>query len=112
MESCIINYVHRTFVNWLHSEEVGLENMKLKDAGIQSPNRAYLALVLHASAQIQHRAASDTASRYATSGPRYGTCINGSQDSFMQQGGGHEYGTGRTRKWDGTAGGVMKIWTG
>ena len=31
-----------------------------------------------------------------------GRCINGSQDSFMGQRAGHEYGTGRTRIWDGT----------
>jgi len=42
----------------------------------------------------------------------YGTCIFGSWVTNMGQGGGHDYGTGRTRKWDGTAGGVMKIWTG
>jgi len=44
MESCIVNYVHRTIVNWLHSEEVGLENMKVKRGRYStSPNRAYLA---------------------------------------------------------------------
>ena len=60
MESCIVNYVQRTIVNWLHSEEVGLEDMKVKRGRCStSPKREYLASTI-AYAQLQLCGASDT----------------------------------------------------
>jgi len=76
MGSCIVDYVHRTIVNWLHSEEVGLENMKVKRGRCSiSSNRAYLASTI-AYAQIQLRGASDTRKTlYEMSKPAFGKGI-------------------------------------
>ena len=48
MASCIVNHIHRTIVNWLHSEEVGLERMKVKRGGCVQHRitEAYLASCL------------------------------------------------------------------